>query len=111
MASNVVNLFLDQGAEFYRTMTVVDVNNLPINLTNYTIAGQIRKTYTSVANTSLDLVFLDRIAGRVSMGLNHSVTETLQGGKYVYDIEITSPENKKYRILEGVLTVNPNVTR
>lgn len=111
MASNVVNLSLDQGAEFYRTMTVVDINNLPVNLTNYTMAGQIRKTYTSIANTSFDLQFLDRVNGRISMGLVHSITETIQGGKYVYDIEVTSPENKKYRILEGVLTVNPNVTR
>ena len=109
--SNVVNLFVDQGVDFYRTMTIVDINNAPLNISNYTIAGQVRKNYTSSANTTMQVLITDAPHGKVSMSLTNTQTDSLTDLRYVYDVEITSPDNKKYRILEGVMTVTPQVTR
>jgi hypothetical protein len=39
--ATVTNLIIDQGAEFYRTMTVVDNAGVAINLSTYTVAGQL----------------------------------------------------------------------
>lgn len=109
--SNAVNLFVDQGADYYRTMTVIDIHNSPLDISNYTIKGQIRKNYTSTTNANFNMLILDAVNGKIGMGLNNTTTQSLSEIRYVYDIEITSPDNKVYRIMEGILTVNPCVTR
>lgn len=107
----VTNLYIDQGAEFYRTMTVTDTNKAVINLTNCTVIGQLRKGYTSTTSIPFVMTILDRITGKVSMALSAIATAAIAEGRYVYDVEVTSVEQKVYRILEGNVLVSPNVTR
>jgi hypothetical protein len=109
--ATVANLSIDQGAEFYRTMTVVDNNGLVVDLSTYTAAGQLRKSYTANEFIPLTVVVLNASLGKISIGLSNLVTDTLTINRYVYDVEITSDSLKKYRILEGNITVSPNVTK
>lgn len=105
------NLQIDQGSDFVRTMTVVDNNNIPVNLTNYTFRGQMRKSYT--ANTSIDftIVPISAATGTLSMSLSNANTSTLSINNYVYDVEIIDPYLRVYRVLEGTISINPNVSR
>ena len=52
--------------------------------------------------------------GGVSLSLNSTQTTNLVAGRYVYDVEVTvgntSPASIS-RVVEGIVTVTPNVTR
>lgn len=109
--STTINLDVQQGADFYRTMTVVDNNKNIINLTNYTIAGQIRKSYSDADYVSFDITKTNASLGKMSISLTNLVTDTLTASKYVYDIEITAGNGIKHRIAEGIITTSQNVTR
>lgn len=105
------NLFIDQGAEFYRTMTVTDTNKVIINLTNCVINAQLRKNYTSSTFVPIVTTILNVALGKVAISLSAATTAAITNGQYVYDVELTSVEGKIYRILEGNVTISPNVTR
>ena len=43
----IANLYIDQGTDFSITVDCTDVSGEVLNLTGYTAAAQIRKTYSS----------------------------------------------------------------
>lgn len=105
------DLEIEQGAEFYRTMTIMDINRIPLNLTNYTPQCQLRNSPGSSSSKEVHCEIIDALTGRLSISLSHTETESLdciQG--YFYDIELTSPENKRYRVLQGRVDISPNIT-
>jgi hypothetical protein len=108
--STKINLDVQNGTDFYRIMTVVDNNKNIIDLSTYTIEGQIRKSYSETDYVSFDIIKIDPVIGKISIGLTNQVTNTLTASKYVYDIEITSATGVKYRIAEGLITTSLNVT-
>ena len=105
-----VNLVIDQGSDYYSILKLADANNNVFNLTGYTVSAQIRKNYS--ANTSYNFTTShNNINGEVTLFMNNVITEALEPGRYVYDVEVTSPGNIITRIMEGVVTVTPGVTR
>ena len=104
------NLVVDQGATYSTSITITDDNDNIYDLTGYTGAAQMRKHYTSSNATSFS-VSLDSALGVVTLALTATQTANLTAGRYVYDVEITSSSNVVSRILEGIVTVTPNVTR
>jgi len=104
------NLVVDQGATYSTSITITDDNDNIYDLTGYTGAAQMRKHYTSSNATSFS-VSLDSTLGVVTLALTATQTANLTAGRYVYDVEITSSSNVVSRILEGIVTVTPNVTR
>lgn len=105
------NLILDQGSTFTTTVEVTDENDDPIDLTGYTGAGQIRKHYTS-SNATPFSISLGGATGTISLSLTAVQTANLVAGRYVFDVELTSTGSGAVsRILEGIVTVTPQVTR
>lgn len=104
------NLVVDQGATYSTSITITDDNDNIYDLTGYTGAAQMRKHYTSSNATSFS-VSLEAQTGIVTLSLTAGQTANLTAGRYVYDVEITSSSNVVSRILEGIVTVTPNVTR
>jgi hypothetical protein len=45
------------------------------------------------------------------MAMTNSLTGAIEEGIYVYDVEIVSGQSVVTRIMEGTVTVNPEVTR
>jgi hypothetical protein len=45
------------------------------------------------------------------MALSSANTANLTPGRYVYDLLITSPTSVKTRVVEGIATILPSVTR
>jgi len=105
-----VNLLVDQGADFTTTITLNQDNGQPLNLANYTGAAQLRKHYTSSTATDFT-VELANTTGVVALSLGANTTAGLTAGRYVYDVEITDSDGVVSRIVEGIVTVSPNVTR
>jgi len=107
--ATVNNIYLDQGTTFDFTFGLVNVDGTKKDLTNYTITGQIRRSYYS--STKVDFTTTKvNLEGEVTLNLTANQTAALKTGRYVYDVEIQSNQ-ETLRVLEGILTVNPEVTR
>ena len=104
-------LTLEQGASYSTTVTVNGSNGLPTNLTNYTTAAQLRKSYYSSTATDFTVSISDAAGGEITMSLTSANTANLTPGRYVYDLLITSPASVKTRVVEGIATILPSVTR
>ena len=105
------NLIVDQGSTFSTIVEVTDENDAAIDLSDYTGAGQIRKHYTSSSATSFS-VSLGGAAGTITLALTAVQTANLVAGRYVFDVELTAAGSGAIsRILEGIVTVTPQVTR
>ena len=111
MAAGTYNFILEQGAPFNRILTVKE-NNSAMNLTNYTVASKMRSTHDSgtVVGT-FTCTISDATAGEITMQMTNSTTAAIEEGIYVYDLEITNSAGTVTRLMEGNITVNPEVTR
>lgn len=103
------NIVIDQGSTFSTIINLTDENGNPINLSTYTGAAQMRKHYTSSNSVSFT-VSLDS-SGQVILSLTANQTANIVSGRYVYDVEVTDNTGTISRIVEGIVTVTPNVTR
>ena len=104
------NLFIDQGSDFNVTIELTPIVGSLV-LTNYTSRGQIRKTYNSSAKTDF-LITVDSVNKELDCNLTSAKTGALKPGRYVYDIEILSPDSPSIvtRVIEGQVEVTPRVT-
>ena len=110
--SAISNIFIDQGADFSTTVTVSDSAGSALDLSNYTALAMIRKTYESTTATTFTSTFAsDRTTGQITISLTDVQTTALDFGRYVYDLLITDGDGDKTRVLEGIATVNPSVSR
>lgn len=105
------NIVIDQGASFETTIDVTDEDGTVVNLTGYTGAAQMRKHYTSSAQTAFT-VAISSAAGQVTLSMNSATTNSISAGRYVYDLELTETATSTVtRLVEGIVTVTPGVTR
>lgn len=103
-----VNLIVDQGTNFNTIIELTDENNDPLNVTGYSASGQIRKHPGS--NTAVS--FTTNLSnGYLTISLSHAQTSNIVPGRYSYDVELTDASNVRIRIIEGIVTVTPEVTR
>lgn len=105
------NIVIDQGADFSTTVTVTDDNGDAVDLTGYTANAHIRKHYTSTSATVMTVGFGNRSEGKINLSLGRTTSSGMEAGRYVYDVEITSSANTRSRLIEGVCTITPEVTR
>ena len=105
-----VNLVIDQGTTFTAQFEIYDENDDLIDFSNYTGNSQLRKSYFS--SNSYSFVISLSNNGLVTLSMNSYTTNSISAGRYVYDVEV---ENNalgiKTRIVEGVITITPQVTK
>jgi hypothetical protein len=110
--ATISNIFINQGANFTTTVTISDSDGDALDLTSYTALAQIRKTYESTTATDFTSTFdADRTTGKITISLTDTQTSGLDAGRYVYDLLITDASSVKTRVVEGIATVNPSVSR
>ena len=111
MAAGTYNFVLDQGATFSRQLTVKD-NGSVMNLTGYSVASKMRSTHdSSTVVGTFTCTVSNASGGIITVAMTSSVTAAIEEGIYVYDLEITSGAGIVTRLLQGEITVNPEVTR
>jgi len=108
--AQVQNLYIDQGTTFSLSIIVSDQNGDPKDLTDYTAAAQMRRSYYT--NTAIDFTADVTMPddGEVTISLTAEETTAIKAGRYVYDIEISS-DSETIRVLEGIIVINPEVTK
>jgi hypothetical protein len=107
--ATVKPIVIDQGTTFSLSLSLSNDDGSEKDLTDYTVASQMRRsfytnTYTAFTTDKVNLT------GEVTISLTAEQTSALKAGRYVYDIEISSP-TETVRVLEGIVTVTPEVTR
>jgi hypothetical protein len=104
------NLIVDQGTDFSAGIDLVDIDGSVYNLTNHSVAAQMRKNYNSSAAVTF-VTSHNSSGGRITLILSHTATGSLEPGRYLYDVEITSQGGTKTRVVEGIVTVTAGMTR
>lgn len=70
-----------------------------------------RKSYYSSSYNNFTVTIPTPLSGNINMTMTAANTANLSAGRYVFDLEIQSPTNDVTRVIEGIVTVLPNVTR
>lgn len=104
------NLVIDQGSTYSVNLDLTDENGDVIDLSGYTANSQIRKWYTSSTPAATFTTSINAASGELTLSLTAIQTSNLVAGRYVYDVEIDQ-NGVISRIVEGIVTVTPQVTK
>ena len=111
MAAGTYNFTLEQGATFNRILTLQE-NSSAMNLTGYSVASKFRSTHdSSTVVGTFTCTISDAANGKITLSMTNSTTSAVEEGIYVYDVEITASSGAITRILQGKVTLTPQVTR
>ena len=113
MAAGTYNFTVEQGTTFIRSLSLQE-NGAAMNLTGYSVASQMRSTHdSSTVVGTFTCSIASASGGTISMLMPASTTSAIEEGMYVYDIEIANSggSGSIKRILQGTVTVTPEVTR
>lgn len=107
-----IELDLDQGSDFTFDLDLTDSDYSVINVAGYTFSSSIRKSYYSSSVTANLTVTIQNAAnGNVILSMNSATTANIKAGRYVFDIKQVDTSNTKTRIVEGIITILPQVTK
>jgi hypothetical protein len=124
MSAEDVPISIEQGATWGLGFTwheegpVVDgevTAGDPHDLTGWTARMQIRKKVgepvLAEATTENGKITLGGATGRVDIKLSPADTDAIGEKTAKYDLELEDPAGDVYRLLEGAVTISPNITR
>jgi hypothetical protein len=116
MTAATHNITIEQGATFRLSLIWKDSNNTPINLTGYTARMQVRRKYsepTTLLNftTENGAIVLGGSAGTIEVTGLATLTDDLPIKPAVYDLELVSGSGFVTRLIEGSVTITPEVTK
>ncbi len=105
-----------QGETFKILVTLIENDeSAPVNLTDYSISGQVRENYTTdeLAGQFTITKMAPYTSGSFMVELDAVQTLAMTERKYVYDIIASSGSaaDNTRRLLEGPFTIRPAVTR
>jgi hypothetical protein len=106
-----VEFQIDQGAQFTTSISVFDAAGNTSNLVGYTANAQIRRVWSSVSYTPFTISYPDAANGIIVLSMSSANTANLGTGRNVYDVKLTDPTGESRRVFEGIVVVNPSVTR
>jgi hypothetical protein len=105
------DLTIDQGTDFVSGLDLEADDGSPINVASYVFTSQIRKSYYSVnATANIVCTIANAAMGNVIMTISAANTANIASGRYVYDVKMKDSANVVTRIVEGIVTVTPQVT-
>ena len=102
------NLVIDQGTTYSVTINLDDENGDPLNIVGYSSRAQMRKHYTSSNAVTFSTSLTN---GELTLSLTANQTSNIVSGRYVYDAELIDASGNVTRIVEGIITVTPEVSR
>jgi len=111
MAVPVVNIQIEQGADFEATFFVTNSSGSDLNLSNHNLEAKMRKSFESEGSIGLGVTFgSDATLGKIVVSLTNAQTGIITAGRYNYDVLITNTfNNKKSKVITGQAQVNGTV--
>jgi hypothetical protein len=115
MKTLITPWIINQGSSFYEYYGVYDDDGNPLAFTGYSAFGEIREDYDSAIATvsmTIDSGRLNLHNGVLTVHLLPADTKNLDADTdYVFDIELVIPGGDRFRIVEGVAIVRPEVSK
>ena len=119
MAAGKYSFSIEQGASFTKTFTLKQANGSPFNLEGYKVRMMARASYEDAEPTiSLSTVeppagitINDPGGGQFQVTMSAAFTAGLKFSRIMYDLEIESGAGLVTRLLEGTVTLLPEVTK
>jgi hypothetical protein len=110
--ATIQNLTIEQGTTFEVVFTVNTSSGVPEDLTGAVARCQMRRSYGAVTSTELTTTILSpETNGEVKITLTAVQTAAIKPRRYVYDLIVTKANSEVVRVVEGIVTVSPGVTR
>lgn len=108
-----VELYVDQGTTFNNIINLTDdITNASINILGYTVSSQMRRSYYSAnATANITCTITNAAQGEITMRMDAGTTANIKAGRYLFDLETIDTFGTVSRVLEGIITVTPSVTR
>lgn len=104
-------LTLNQGTTFTSDLKIANDDGTPRNLANATFISQIRKSYYSINPTAnIIITSSNTVNGEITLSVDAANTSNISPGRYLYDVKMNDG-GAVIRILEGIITVTPQVSR
>ena len=107
------NYTIDQGADWFLSIQYKDSAGVPINLTGYTAAMQFRlvaSNVTSLNLTSSSGITITAATGTLAIRITAAQSAALLAAQYDYELEITSSGGIVTRLIQGLATVDGQLT-
>ena len=110
--ASFLELYCDQGTDYSIKLDLTNDDGSSINVQNYVFNSSVRKSYYSQSITAnLTISILDSANGTVRLSMNAATTANIKSGRYLYDVKMAKPDNTVSRVLEGIITVSPQITK
>jgi hypothetical protein len=126
MAAGKLNLYIEAGAVFQKTLVInqpraVPTDPLvPMDFTGWVGKAQLRKVPMEEPSFEITLTFTEpRTSGTIELEMLPVLTSAIPCGSTVTDpkssycwaLELTPPDGKTVRMLEGTVTISAEVVR
>ena len=110
--AQIVNIYVDQGSDYTLDVTVQGDDGANTNISTYTVDARLQKNYGSNKAWAFESTVMNAAQGAVRLKLPGSLTDDIDPGRYIYDMQITSAsENVCRRVIEGTITLRPTANR
>lgn len=116
MTAGTYNFTIEQGSTFKRTLALKTTADAPFDLSDVTeVRAQMRRAFNS--STKVDFVCAvgeDPTEGKIDFEMDAETTAAIsitQGLEWKYDVEIEFSDGTIQRIMQGTVTVSPEVTK
>lgn len=116
MTASIINLSIEQGASYTLVVQwVSDDTDIPFNINGCKLRMQMRiapKADLLFEGTTENgkLVIEDGPTGQFSINLLPTDTDHIQFTKVMYDVECEFIDGKVFRIMQGTIDIDPNIT-
>jgi hypothetical protein len=126
MSAASYDLYIEQGATFRFTMiygykdgtldSAGNANVVAYDITGCAVRMQIRarrggEVLISATTSNGGIVITDPVNGKLQVTITDEATDSLTSTRAKYDLEISYPSGDVYRIIEGKVTISPNITQ
>lgn len=119
------NLNIDQGSTFSVGLQYVNTSKSPIDISEYEVRASLASSYKTANVINFTSSIANALMGNVVLSLDSYITANLKNDRYIYDVELyksnisydansntnVTVDIEVIRIYEGIITVNPGVTR
>lgn len=116
MPAGTLDLYIEQGATWTLPLLWKTTDGEPLDLTGYTARMHLRKKLTDAEfvlelTTENSRITLGGPDGTITLTIQAVDTSEIPTGTTVYDLELVSGGGIVTRLLQGGVTVSPEVTR
>lgn len=102
-----------QGASFSVNIKVFGYDGLPFDLTGWSFSGWFSKSFFGTASPIHPIsisVFNGPTSGQLNLYISNADTLILPPGNYVYNVDIFQNSSTQFRVLEGIIVVEPGLS-